>query len=223
MDQNGHAADENTTLAGPPQRAVGPRGAPAAPFWNLASPTENGGYIWELFEVCRRSANRYLMQYFDCLDRIRASSAEVDAHGRLQEIVTCEGSGTDSDVWRLKISHDSAVRDLNTLDKILDKAREEGKPPGRAVFPGVAVWTLACSIFALTVPNRVPLAFFKVGALAGALLFTFRPLWKPPRVDRLGTVQSKVQGLIQSFGEGTMQQRDRGEVLISPMDSGTRR
>jgi hypothetical protein len=84
MDQSENAADEVTALAGPRQQEVGARRASAAPFWNAASPTENEGDIWELFEVYRRSANRYLNQYFDCLDRLRASSADINADGRSQ-------------------------------------------------------------------------------------------------------------------------------------------
>lgn len=158
MDQSENAADKVTTLIGSHQQEVGARRTSAAPFWNAASPTENEGDIWELFEVYRRSANRYLNQYFDCLDRLRASSADF-AGGRSQgasgyswtfsytanlnvqtEIAIRENSQAEGDVWLLKISHDSAVRDLVALDKILDKAKSEEKPRGRAVSPVVALW-----------------------------------------------------------------------------------
>ncbi|KAJ4217611.1 hypothetical protein NW759_008919 [Fusarium solani] len=221
MDQSENAADEVTALAGPRQQEVGARRASAAPFWNAASPTENEGDIWELFEVYRRSANRYLNQYFDCLDRLRASSADINAGGRSQEIAIRENSEAEGDVWLLKISHDSAVRDLAALDKILDKAKSEEKPRGRAVSPVVALWTFTCSVLALAIPKKVASAFFEFGALAGALLLTFRIVRKPPRVNRLDPVQHKVRDLIRLFEQGAMKQRDRGEVLISPVDLDT--
>ncbi|EEU41430.1 uncharacterized protein NECHADRAFT_83503 [Fusarium vanettenii 77-13-4] len=249
MDQSENAADEVTALAGPRQQYVVARRASAAPFWNAASPTENEGDIWELFEVYRRSANRYLNQYFDCLDRLRASSADISAGGRSQEIAIRGNSEGESDVWLLKISHDSAVRDLVALDKILDKAKSEGKPRGRDISPALKLWTFTCSILALIIPKKVTptlfqvpptffqvsptffqvsptffqvsSVFFQVGAIAGALLLTSRIFRKPPRVNRLDPVQHKVLDLIRSFEQDAMKQRDRGEVLISPVDLDT--
>lgn len=78
--------------------------------------------------------------------------------------------------------------------------------------------TFTCSVLALAIPKRVASAFFQVGALAGALLLTFRIVRKPPRVNRLEPVQHKVRDLISLFEQGAMKQRDRDEVLISPVD-----
>ncbi|KAJ4183799.1 hypothetical protein NW767_013457 [Fusarium falciforme] len=232
MDQSENEVDEVTALAGPHQQQVGARRASAVPFWNAVSPTENEGDIWELFEVYRRSANRYLNQYFDCLDRLRASSADMNAGGRSQEVAIRENSDAEGDVWLLKISHDSAVRDLDALDKILDKAKSEEKPRVRDVSPAVILWTCTCSVLALGLPKKVPSVFFQVpwallqasalaGTLAGALLLIFRIVRKPPRVNRLDPVQHKVRDLIRLFEQGAMRQRGRGEVLISPVDLNT--
>ncbi|KFY82999.1 hypothetical protein V500_10226 [Pseudogymnoascus sp. VKM F-4518 (FW-2643)] len=221
MDQSSYAADERTALASSRQQTVGARGTSSVP-WNAASANHHEGDISELFEVYRRSANRYLSQYFECLDRLPNSAAEPYAFSQSQEVSTREGSEAERDVNLLKISQDSAVRDLTALDEILDNAKEQEKPPGRIVSSGIAAWTLACSILAYVVPHKASSATFKAGALAGALLFTYRLLRRPPG-NRLGTVQHKIQGLIRSFEEGTMRHRDRGEVLISPLDSITRR
>ncbi|RBR18861.1 hypothetical protein FVER53590_11660 [Fusarium verticillioides] len=223
MDQNTFAADENTALTSSRQQTVGAKGSSGVPSWNPVSANQSGCDIFELFEVYRRSANRYMNQYFECLDRLPASGTELNAYSRSQEVSTREGSEAERNVWLLKISHDSAVRDLTVLDEILDKAKEQEKPPGRTVSPGAAVWTFACSILAFAFPHKVSSVMFKVGALAGALLFTFDLLRKPPWASRLGPVQHKIQGLIRSFEEGTMRHRDRGEVLVSPLDSITRR
>ncbi|KAM6519223.1 hypothetical protein FALCPG4_012870 [Fusarium falciforme] len=224
MDQSENEVDEATALADPHQQQVGARRASAVPFWNAASPTENEGDIWELFEVYRRSANRYLNQYFDCLDRLQASSADMNAGGRSQVAIR-ENSDAEGDVWLLKISHDSAVRDLAALDKILDKAKGEEKPRVRDVSPAVVLWTCTCSVLALGLPKKVPWALLQVsalaGTLAGALLLIFRIVRKPPRVNRLDPVQHKVRDLIRLFEQGAMRQRDRGEVLISPVDLNT--
>ncbi|KAF4459649.1 hypothetical protein FALBO_13587 [Fusarium albosuccineum] len=193
MDQNSYAVYESTALASSRQQTVGARGTSGVPSWS-----QSGCDIFELFEVYRRSANRYLNQCFECLDRLPASSTELNAYSRSQ-VSTREGSEAERNVWLLKISHDSAVRDLTVLDEILDKAKEQEKPPERTVSPSIAAWTFACSILAFAVPHKISSAIFKVGALAGALLFTFGLLRKPPRVSRLGPVQHKIQGLIRSF------------------------
>jgi hypothetical protein len=73
----------------------------------------------------------------------------------------------------------------------------------------------------LAIPKKVASAFFEFGALAGALLLTFRIVRKPPRANRLDPVQHKVRDLIRLFEQGAMKQRDRGEVLISPVDLDT--
>ncbi|RBQ66607.1 hypothetical protein FVER14953_11660 [Fusarium verticillioides] len=140
MDQNTFAADENTALTSSRQQTVGAKGTSGVPSWNAVSANQSGCDIFELFEVYRRSANRYMNQYFECLDRLPASGTELNAYSRSQEVSTREGSEAERNAWLLKISHDSAVRDLTVLDEILDKAKEQEKPPGRTVSPGAAVW-----------------------------------------------------------------------------------
>ncbi|VUC33274.1 unnamed protein product [Clonostachys rosea] len=218
MDQNSFAADESTALTSSREQTAAARAILALSYWYTDNERE-----WDisvLAGVYGRSANRYLEKYFECLDRLPASSAElITAPSRLQEVCTREGNEAERNFWQLKISHDTAVQDLEVLDEILNRAKEQEKPPGRAVSPGLAAWTFMCSILALALPHKVPSTVFKVGALAGALLFTSGLLRKVPRVSKLEPVQHKVQGLIRSFEEGTMRHRDRSEVLIPPLDS----
>ncbi|KAF5622288.1 hypothetical protein F52700_10551 [Fusarium sp. NRRL 52700] len=139
MDQNSCAAGESNALAKSRQQIVEARGASDVPFWNTVSSSQSNCDIFELFEVHRRSANRYLNQYFECLDRLPASSAELNVYSRSQ-VSNREGSQAESNVWLLKVSHDSAVRDLTALDEILDMAKEQEKPLRRNFSPGVAAW-----------------------------------------------------------------------------------
>ncbi|CAH0049025.1 unnamed protein product [Clonostachys solani] len=236
MDQNSCAADESTALAISRQQIVGARKISVLSYWNTGPGNQSRYNIFVLYEVYRRSANRYMKQYFECLDRLPASSTEPsNAYGRSQEVSTREGFSIREDVsipegfsmpegyeaesnfWRFKISHDTAVADLTVLDEILDKAKEQEKPPGRTVSPGLAAWTFMCSILAFASPHNVPSTVFKVGALTGALLFTSSLVRNVPRASKLGPAQHKIQGLIRSFEEGTMPHRDRSEVLISPL------
>lgn len=84
MDQSSYVEDESTALASSRQQTVGARGTSSVPDWNAASASHHNRDIFELFEVYRRSANRYLNQYFECLDRLPTSAAELNASSRSQ-------------------------------------------------------------------------------------------------------------------------------------------
>ena len=56
------------------------------------------------------------------------------------ELSKREGSEAESNIWLLKISHDSAVRDLRILVEILDMIKKQEKPRKRTVPPILAAW-----------------------------------------------------------------------------------
>ncbi|CAG1977744.1 unnamed protein product [Fusarium graminearum] len=170
--------------------------------------------IYELFEVHRRFVNRYLNQYFDCLDRLPTSITELNENDMSQELSTREGLKAEKNMSLLKISQATAVYDLKVLVEILDMIKEQEKPQKRTNSPALAAWTIACSILAFVTSHKVSSSALQFGALAGALVFTVRLLRKSSSLEPLDPVQDKVQGLLRSFEEGTIQYRDRREVLI---------
>ena len=58
----------------------------------------------------------------------------------LSDLSRREGSEEERNMWLLKISHDSAVRDLRVLVEILDTIKEQEKPRKRTVPPILAAW-----------------------------------------------------------------------------------
>ncbi|CAG7559017.1 unnamed protein product [Fusarium equiseti] len=174
--------------------------------------------VYELFEVHRRFVNRYLNQYFDCLDRLPTSITELNENGMSQELSTRESLKADRNMSLLKISQATAVHDLKVLVEILGMIKEQEKTQKRTNSPALAAWTVACSILALVTPHEVSSFAFQFGALAGALVLTVRLLRKPSSLEPLDPVQHKVQGLLRSLEQGTIQYRDRREVLISELN-----
>ncbi|KAJ4003964.1 hypothetical protein NW752_010949 [Fusarium irregulare] len=216
MDYETHVVGESTDLASSHQ-TVEARGSPRIASWD-DSAYQSWCTIYELFEARRRSANRYLNKYFDCLDRIPTSSTELNENGVSRELSNRWGSEAETNMWRLKISHDTVVQDLKDLIEILDKIKEQEEPQKRPNSPALTAWTIACSILTFVIPHKVSSSAFQIGALAGALLFTVRLLWKPSSLESLDPVQYKLQALLQSFEEGTMQYHDRSEVLIAELN-----
>ena len=77
MDYGDYEVDESTALAAS-QQTVESRGGSGAESWNEISANRTECDTFELFEVHRRSANRYLNQYFDCLARLVKSGTELN-------------------------------------------------------------------------------------------------------------------------------------------------
>ena len=77
MDYGDYVVDESTALA-TSQQTVESRGGSGAESWNEISANRTECDAFELFEVHRRSANRYLSQYFDCLARLPKSGPELN-------------------------------------------------------------------------------------------------------------------------------------------------
>ena len=83
MDYGDYVVDESTALASS-QQTVESRGTLDAESWNEISANRTGCDVFELFEVHRRSANRYLNQYFECLARLPESSTELNGNDMSQ-------------------------------------------------------------------------------------------------------------------------------------------
>ncbi|RFN53896.1 hypothetical protein FIE12Z_1810 [Fusarium flagelliforme] len=178
MDYGTHVVGESTALASSHQN-VEARGSSAAEFWNDLA-YQPRCTLYQLFEVHRRFVNRYLNQYFDCLDRLPTSITELNENGMSQELSTREGLKAERNMSLLKISQVTAVHDLKVLVEILDMIKEQEKPQKKTNSPALAAWTVACSILAFVTPHKVSSSAFQFGALAGALVFTVRLLRKSP-------------------------------------------
>ena len=50
------------------------------------------------------------------------------------------GSEAETNMWRLKISHDTVVQDLKDLIEILDKIKEQEEPQKRPNSPALTAW-----------------------------------------------------------------------------------
>ncbi|RBR12494.1 uncharacterized protein FIESC28_08618 [Fusarium coffeatum] len=215
MNYDSHVADESAALARSYQTVEASGSSDVA--WNDLA-YQPRCTIYELFEVHRRFVNRYLNQYFDCLDRLPTSNTELNENGISQELSTRKGLKAESNMSLLKISQATAVHDLKMLVEILDMIKEQERHQKTTNSPALAAWTVACSILALVTPHKVSSSAFQIGALAGALLFTVRLLWKPSSLESLDPVQHKLQALLRSFEGGTMKHHDRREVLIAELN-----
>lgn len=81
MDYETHVVDESIALVSSHQ-SVETRGSSGLAWNDLAY--QPRCTIYELFEVHRRFVNRYLNQYFDCLDRLPTSITELNENGMSQ-------------------------------------------------------------------------------------------------------------------------------------------
>ena len=81
MDYDSHVVDESIALASSHQ-SVEARGSSDVAWNDFAY--QPRCTIYELFEVHRRFVNRYLNQYFDCLDRLPTSFTELNENGMSQ-------------------------------------------------------------------------------------------------------------------------------------------
>jgi hypothetical protein len=50
------------------------------------------------------------------------------------------GSEAETNMWRLKISHDTVVQDLKQMIEILDKIKEQEKPPKTTNSSALTAW-----------------------------------------------------------------------------------
>ncbi|KAM0454823.1 hypothetical protein ACHAPV_008196 [Trichoderma viride] len=99
--------------------------------------------LWEEFEVIKRSAEWHVGQYLMFWDRCQRADGDpaVLGHDKVQNqlderLFKSNGS---KDRWRLKVEHDKAIRDLLTMQRILnilvaDEERITGS--SSAVLPG---------------------------------------------------------------------------------------
>ncbi|KAL3595698.1 hypothetical protein FPOAC2_10053 [Fusarium poae] len=218
MDCDNHAVGDSTALVSSHQ-TVQARGSSGVAFWNELSAYRATYSVYVLFEADRRSANYQMNKYFNYLERLPTSITELNENGMCQELSTRDGLEARRNMWRLKIAQDTAVEDLKNLIENLDKIKEQEKSEKRTNSPAALIaWTVACSILAFAVPHEVSSSAFKIGGLGGMLLFAVRLLWKPSSLESLDPVQHKLEGLLQSFQDGTMQYRDRNEVLIAKLN-----
>ncbi|KAK1246338.1 hypothetical protein MKX08_000140 [Trichoderma sp. CBMAI-0020] len=80
--------------------------------------------LWEEFEVIKRSAEWHVGQYLKFWDRCEKADGDPAALGhskrRNQLDESLFKSNGSKDRWRLKVEHDKAIRDLLTVQRILN-------------------------------------------------------------------------------------------------------
>ncbi|KAM0420888.1 hypothetical protein ACHAPT_011277 [Fusarium lateritium] len=105
---------------------------------------------------------------------------------------------------RLKISSDTAIRDLIVMERILYQTQENSRLHSQTVSPIAAICTFVCSVSAVTVPVKVAAGLSAVGAVAGTLYLTAPPIWRTIQSHNVGSALTTVQDLKRAFAERTI-------------------
>jgi hypothetical protein len=157
------------------------------------------GDAWKEFESRRRSAEYYLNQYLESLDRISQTCADFDISPTKAVSIPAQ-SQTDTDMTRLKICTDTAIRDLTVMENILRRAQENPKLQSQPWSHTAAICTCALCISAVVAPYKAAV-ISGVGALVGVATLAV--------CTHIDSALRKVQDLKQAFARGTVDQRNR--------------
>ncbi|KAF4472815.1 hypothetical protein FALBO_296 [Fusarium albosuccineum] len=111
---------------------------------------------------------------------------------------------TDRDVVRLKISSDTAIRDLIVMERILYQTQENSRLRPQAVSPVAAVCTFVCSVSAITIPVKFAASLSAVGAVAGTLIMSAPAALRAYQSHNVGNALTTVQNLKRAFAERTI-------------------
>jgi len=185
--------------------------------------------LWDDFEVHRRSADKYINRYLDCLEQVHEERS-----GQVYEIRDSEDEAlpTDTDMvargqeldavgptrvkWRLKIMSDSLSLDLLAMDETLDLLRKRGSDPSPKKNPLPAS---ACSVSAGILSFILWQHSHRVGALgvatinvAGVACYYSSEVWGWLRTDSIQRGQGDVKALLRRLKRGELDERNRMDL-----------
>ncbi|KAM5346277.1 hypothetical protein ACJ41O_009282 [Fusarium nematophilum] len=77
----------------------------------------------------------------------------------------------------MKISRDTAIRDLLAMETVLAHAKNLRKPQRPAYSSVAAIWTAVCSLSAFTIPIKVAASLSAAEAVVGSVSLAAPPTW----------------------------------------------
>ncbi|KAH6988925.1 hypothetical protein BKA56DRAFT_574855 [Ilyonectria sp. MPI-CAGE-AT-0026] len=165
------------------------------------------------FEVRRDSADHYLDQYLQCLDRIAAASS-YDSHVSFtsQDVTIRTEQEVNRDRVRMDISRDTVIRDLHVMDALITSAKATQNSHRHLFSPAAAVWTFACSVSAVTIPVKLAAGLSVVGAVVGAVVLGAPPLYRYMEERNLDDGLARVQNLRHAFEQGNVQITNKDDL-----------
>ncbi|RSL44975.1 hypothetical protein CEP54_014471 [Fusarium duplospermum] len=202
---------EGSTLLHSRQGAADPDGSDSAQS-AMCFPEQDSSLdpdAWKEFEVRRRSAEYYLSRYLESLDRIGQTCVDSDMSPP-QALSIPSQMQTDRDVARLKISSDTAIRDLIVMERILYQIQENSRLHSQtvshvaAICPSHTVTARLYAVSAVTIPVKVAAGLSAVGAVAGTLFLTAPPVLRTIQSHNVGNALTRVQNLKRAFTERTI-------------------
>ncbi|KAL7910001.1 hypothetical protein GGI35DRAFT_447615 [Trichoderma velutinum] len=240
LAQGTMASDENRGLLGhhtqPPDAitSIAPKGLRVYPRSQITpslgqSDNEIDRWLWDNFEVRRRSADWYMNKYLDCLQGVPDEQSRhlcgmndsVDAAPptdvAIQEPHATNRAGTKS---RLEISCESLSCDLVAMHETLGQLKRRQLQRRRSVFP-IYVSFVASSILSYILctyayPWRAAGIF--VAANAGIVLCYYSKIWNWHRTIQIGSCQEKVRTLYWSVRRGELGEQNRGNLKEGLLD-----
>ncbi|OBS23119.1 hypothetical protein FPOA_03678 [Fusarium poae] len=177
------------------------------PIFVVDADSFSHGDPWKEFESRRRSAEYYLNQYLKSLDRISQTCADFDTSPTTAVSIPAQ-SQTDTDMTRLKICTDTAIRDLTVMENILRRTQENPKLQSQPWSHTAAICTCALCISAVVAPYKAAV-ISGVGALIGAATLAVPPIWKSVQCNHIDSALHNVQDLKEAFARGTVNQVNR--------------
>ncbi|KAH7022018.1 hypothetical protein EDB80DRAFT_693943 [Ilyonectria destructans] len=124
--------------------------------------------VWKEFQVHRSSAEYHLNNYLDYL--ARSCDVPDDSPVASQDLSTRTQPARNRNKIQMKISRDTAIRDLLAMETVLAHAKNLRKPQKPTLSPVAAIWTVACSFSAWTIPVKVAANISALGAAVGAVV-----------------------------------------------------
>ncbi|KAH6608419.1 hypothetical protein Trco_001765 [Trichoderma cornu-damae] len=178
------------------------------------------------FEVHRRSANRYMNQYLDCLRRVCEERSrhvyeinddfEVEAPATMELAAREPDSGVTREQWRLKISRDCLTRDLLAMQETLEvlKGRADRSPRKSALpISAVSFSTGALSLMLWRSSHPVgAVSLVLANAAAAACCYYSSEVQKWRRVEQIMHYQENIQALQRRLSRGEVDEWNRKDL-----------
>ncbi|KAM7214625.1 hypothetical protein V8F06_010024 [Rhypophila decipiens] len=149
--------------------------------------------LWKEIEASRSSAEEYVNEYLDLLATSYLDPDE-DNHG--------PSPNARSVISRLRVFRDGALKDLRKLETqlVFAKALREAAPErSSAASSAAAIWTVACTVSAITIPARVAAGLSFFGAVAGVVALAAPPAWRSYHDSNFETMRLDVNKLRHAF------------------------
>ncbi|KAM7200803.1 hypothetical protein V8F33_003734 [Rhypophila sp. PSN 637] len=143
--------------------------------------------LWKEIESSRSSAEEYVNEY---LDLLATSYLDPDEDNHAIPRSSRDSTGPSS----------SARSVISGLRLVFAKALREAAPErSSAASSAAAIWTVACTVSAITVPARVAAGLSFFGAVAGVVALAAPPAWRSYHDSNFEAMRLDVNKLRHAF------------------------